>query len=195
MDAIATRKGTKTKKKVTEEATDAIQDGDQLDAAGSVTGGGTEESQGGQDGTPEPKQEQEFTLQYDVNSQQRYVDSTSQKTDFERMLDELARISKDMLVWDVEKFTKKYHGDGDEAETTAKKYAAFLGGFITNAAMELYDHGYRDAAFQKLDQARAVLEAKRKLETEVEAIRSSHEDAVDLSDMMDLFGGGEDSNG
>ena len=130
----------------------------------------------------------DFTLQYDVSSRERYVDSTSQKTEFDRMLDELSRISKDMLSWEVEKFTGKYQGD--EAAATARKFEAFLGGFITNAAMELYDRGYRDAAFQSLEQALKVLDAKRKLETEVESIKArNEEDSVDLSDMLGLFGG------
>lgn len=134
----------------------------------------------------------DFTLQYDVSSKERYVDSTSQKTEFDRMLDELSRISKDMLNWEVEKFTGKYQGDGDEATATARKFEAFLGGFITNAAMELYDRGYRDAAFQSLEQALKVLDAKRKLETEVESIKArNEEDSVDLSDMLGLFGGGD----
>ena len=120
------------------------------------------------------------------------MDSTSQKTEFDRMLDELSRISKDMLSWEVEKFTGKYQGEGDEAAATARKFEAFLGGFITNAAMELYDRGYRDAAFQSLEQALKVLDAKRKLETEVESIKArNEEDSVDLSDMLGLFGGGD----
>ena len=139
----------------------------------------------------------DFTLQYDVNSRERYVDSTSQKTEFDRMLDELSRISKDMLSWEVEKFTGKYQGEGDEAAAaTARKFEAFLGGFITNAAMELYDRGYRDAAFQSLEQALKVLDAKRKLETEVESIKArNEEDSVDLSDMLGLFGGDDSGDG
>ena len=127
-----------------------------------------------------------------MSSEERYVDSTSQKTNFEKMLEELGAISKDLLSWEVEKFadkfTKKFQGDGDEAEATAQKFAAFLGGFITNAAMELYDRGYKDAAFQRLDQAKNVLEARRKLEDEVESIKArQEEDVVDLSDMLGLF--------
>ena len=139
----------------------------------------------------------DFTLQYDVSSRERYVDSTSQKTEFDRMLDELSRISKDMLSWEVEKFTGKYQGEGDEAAAaTARKFEAFLGGFITNAAMELYDRGYRDAAFQSLEQALKVLDAKRKLETEVESIKArNEEDSVDLSDMLGLFGGDDSGDG
>lgn len=56
--------------------------------------------------------------------------------------------------------------------------------------MELYDRGYRDAAFQSLEQALKVLDTKRKLETEVESIKArNEEDSVDLSDMLGLFGG------
>lgn len=126
----------------------------------------------------------DITLQYDMDSQERYVDSTSQKTEFERVLDDLAVISKDMLSWEVEKFTRKYQGEGDEAESTARKFEAFLGGFITNAAMELYDRGYAEAALQRLEQAQKVLEARRKLESEVESIKArQEEDKVDLSDL------------
>ena len=130
-----------------------------------------------------------------MNSQERYVDSTSQKTDFDRMLDELGRISKEMISWQLEKFTKKYQkyqGDGDADTARAKKYEAFLGGFITNAAMELYDQGYPDVAFQRLDQAKNVLSARRKLETEVQSIKAQHEEnTLDLGDMLGLFGDGE----
>lgn len=130
-----------------------------------------------------------FTLQYDVTSQERYVDSTSQKTEFDRMLDELARISKEMISWELEKFTKKFQGDGDEDAARAKKFEAFLGGFITNAAMELYDRGYPDVAFQRLDQARNVLAAKQKLEDEMASIKARNEEnSMDLGDMLGLFG-------
>ncbi len=57
----------------------------------------------------------DFTLKYDLNSNQRYVDSTSQKSEFDRVLDELASISRDMLDWDVEKFTKKHGGDTEDS--------------------------------------------------------------------------------
>ena len=125
-----------------------------------------------------------FSLKYDVTSQERYVDSTSQKTEFDKVLDELGRISKDVLAWDLERFTKRHQGDGDEADALAKKFDAFLGSFITNAALELYDRGYPDAAFKRLEQARNVLEAKRKLEVEVESIKAKNEeDAMDLSDL------------
>ncbi|MCR4819086.1 MAG: hypothetical protein K5841_09045 [Fretibacterium sp.] len=137
----------------------------------------------------------EVTLKYDMDSGKRYVDETSQKTDFEKMLDELAKISKDMLSWEVEKFTdrftKKYVAEGMTLEeANSQKYEAFLGGFITNAAMELYDRGYEEAAIHKLEQAISVLEARKKLETEVDSIKArQEEDVVDLSDMLGLFDG------
>jgi len=133
--------------------------------------------------------ESDFTLKYDMNSNQRYVDSTSQKTEFDRVLDELASISRDMLDWNVEKFTKKYGGDTED--TLPLKLEAFLGGFITNAAMELYNRGYPEAAFRRLEQARTVLEAKRKLEVEVESIKAKQDESFDLSDMLGLFEEGE----
>ena len=111
------------------------------------------------------------------------------------MLDELADISKDLISWQVEKFarqhTGKYQGDFDKAESDAKKYEAFLGGYITNAAMLLYDNGYRDAAIKQLDQAKSILEARKKLEEETQAIKTRVEeddDAVDLTDILGLFG-------
>ena len=131
----------------------------------------------------------DFTLKYDMNSNQRYVDSTSQKSEFDRVLDELASISRDMLDWDVEKFTKKHGGDTEDA--LSKKWEAFLGGFIVNAAMELYNRGYSEAAFRRLEQARTVLEAKKKLEVEVEAIKAKQDESFDLSDMLGLSGEGE----
>jgi len=129
----------------------------------------------------------DFTLKYDLNSNQRYVDSTSQKSEFDRVLDELASISRDMLDWDVEKFTKKHGGDTEDAFHL--KLEAFLGGFIVNAAMELYNRGYSEAAFRRLEQARTVLEAKKKLEVEVEAIKAKQDESFDLSDMLGLSEG------
>jgi len=126
----------------------------------------------------------DFTLKYDMNSNQRYVDSTSQKSEFDRVLDELASISRDMLDWDLEKFTKKHGGDTEDA--LSKKWEAFLGGFIVNAAVELYNRGYSEAAFRRLEQARTVLEAKKKLEVEVEAIKAKQDGSFDLSDMLGL---------
>ena len=137
----------------------------------------------------------EVTLKYDMDSGKRYVDEISLKTNFEKVLEELAKISKDMLSWEVEKFTdrftKKYVGEGMTLEeANSKKFEAFLGGFITNAAMELYDRGYKDAAFHKLEQAVSVLEARRKLDYEVDSIKARQdEDVVDLSDMLGLFDG------
>ena len=62
--------------------------------------------------------------------------------------------------------------------------------------MELYDRGYRDAAFQSLEQALKVLDTKRKLEIEVESIKArNEEDSVDLSDMLGLFGGDDSGDG
>ena len=134
-------------------------------------------------------------MNYDFTSGKRYVDSVSTKTDFDRMLDELSAISGDLLSHEVEKFAKKFtgkfQGDFDKAESDAKKYEAFLGGYITNAAMILYDNGYREAAIKRLDQAKSILEARRKLEDETEAIKTRVEEeneSVDLSDILGLFG-------
>ena len=142
--------------------------------------------------------EEPFTLKYDVTSGERYVDKVSTKTEFDKMLDELAAISKDLLSWQVEKFAKQYtgkfHGDDDnKTEADARKYEAFLGGYITNAAMLLYDNGYRDAAIKQLDQAQNILVARKKLEDETQAIRDRVEEedaAVDLSDILGMFGDG-----
>ncbi len=134
-------------------------------------------------------------LKYDFTSGERYVDKVSTKTEFDKMLDELADISKDLLSWQVEKFAKqhtgKFQGDFDKAESDAKKYEAFLGGYITNAAMTLYDNGYRDIAIKQLEQAKSILEARKKLEEETEATRTrvaENDDAVDLTDILGLFG-------
>ena len=134
-------------------------------------------------------------LKYDFTSGERYVDKVSTKTEFDKMLDELADISKDLLSWQVEKFAKqhtsKFQGDFDKAESDAKKYEAFLGGYITNAAMTLYDNGYRDAAIKQLEQAKSILEARKKLEEETEATRTrvaENDDVVDLTDILGLFG-------
>ena len=134
-------------------------------------------------------------LKYDFTSGERYVDKVSTKTEFDKMLDELANISKDLLSWQVEKFAKqhtsKFQGDFDKAESDAKKYEAFLGGYITNAAMTLYDNGYRDIAIKQLEQAKSILEARKKLEEETEATRTrvaENDDVVDLTDILGLFG-------
>ena len=134
-------------------------------------------------------------LKYDFTSGKRYVDEVSTKTEFDKMLDELANISKDLLSWQVEKFAKqhtsKFQGDFDKAESDAKKYEAFLGGYITNAAMTLYDNGYRDIAIKQLEQAKSILEARKKLEEETEATRTrvaENDDVVDLTDILGLFG-------
>ena len=135
------------------------------------------------------------TLNYDFTSGERYVDKVSTKTEFDKMLDELSAISKDLLAHEVEKFavkfTGKFQGDSDKAEADAKKYEAFLGGYITNAAMTLYDNGYRDTAIKQLEQAKSILEARKKLEEETEATRTrvaENDDAVDLTDILGLFG-------
>ncbi len=145
-----------------------------------------------QDEEPEPD---EFKLQYDFTSGERYVDKVSTKTDFDKMLDELGAISKDLLEWQVEKFanqyTGKFQGEGDNSEAEAKKFEAFLGGYITNAAMILDDKGYRDQAIKQLEQAKSILEARKRLEEERQAIIARVEeqnDAVDLSDILGLFG-------
>lgn len=146
---------------------------------------------------PEINPEEPFKLQYDFTSGERYVDKVSTKTEFDKMLDELAAISKDLLSWEVEKFAKKYTGkfpgEGDKSEADAKKYEAFLGGYITNAAMTLYDNGYRDAAIKQLEQAKNILIARKKLEDETLAIKERVEEedaAVDLSDILGMFGDG-----
>ena len=135
------------------------------------------------------------TLQYDFTPGERYVDKVSTKTDFDKMLDELAAISNELLTHEVEKFalkfTSKFQGESDKAEADAKKFEAFLGGYIANAAMILYDNGYRDAALKKLEQARSIIEAKKRLEEEAEATRNRVEennDSVDLSDILGLIG-------
>lgn len=147
--------------------------------------------------TPEPthKDYSGANLQYDFTSGERYVDTVSTKTEFDKMLDELAAISNDLLTHEVEKFavkfTGKFQGDNDKAEADAKKYEAFLGGYITNAAMILYDNGYRDAAIKRLEQAKSILEARKKLEDETQAITArveENDDSVDLSDLLGLFG-------
>ncbi len=144
----------------------------------------------------EPESEsEEFKLKYDFTSGERYVDSVSTKTEFDKMLDELSAISGELLSHEVEKFAKqftgKFQGDFDKAEADAKKYEAFLGGYITNAAMLLYDNGYCDTAIKQLEQAKSILEARKKLEDETAAIKTRVEeenDSVDLSDILGLFG-------
>ncbi|MBR0151503.1 MAG: hypothetical protein IJP89_09095 [Synergistaceae bacterium] len=138
-----------------------------------------------------------FELKYDFTSGERYVDKVSTKTEFDRMLDELAAISKDLLSWEAEKFAREYAGrfneGNDSSQADARKYEAFLGGYITNAAMLLYDKGYREAAIKQLEQAKSILEARKKLEDETSAIKSRVEeqnDTVDLSDILGLFGDG-----
>lgn len=125
-------------------------------------------------------------MKYDVTSKERYVDSTSHKTDFDRVIDELSRISSETLSWDILKFTKKHFGD--LAEDEARKLESFLGGFIVNAAVSLYDKGLVDLAYKKLDEAKKVLDTKHKLKQEVEAIRlKTEEDSIDVSDLLGLF--------
>ena len=152
------------------------------------------------DPEPEPphkpkKDYTDYTPEYDFTSGTRYVDAVSTKTEFDKMLEQLADISRDLLAHEVEKFavkfTGKFQGDFDKAEADAKKYEAFLGGYITNAAMTLYDNGYPEAAIKKLEQAKSILEARKKLEEEKEAISSrveENDDAVDLSDILGLIG-------
>ncbi|GHS88960.1 hypothetical protein AGMMS49957_11330 [Synergistales bacterium] len=123
--------------------------------------------------------------QYDISSKERYVDSTSQKSEFDKVLDELANISKDTLSWNIIKATEKHFG-GTEEEI-ARKLEAFLGAFIVNAATELYNKGLKDAAFSRLEQAKKVLEAKQKLEKENESVREKlEESAIDVSDVLGL---------
>jgi hypothetical protein len=135
-----------------------------------------------------------FVPQYDVTSQERYVDSTSQKSEFDRVLDELGRISHETLSWDILRMTRKHFGDTEEHK--ARKFEAFMGAFIINAAAELFDKGLIDVAFAKLEQAKTILEAKRKLAQEVEAIRAKTEgDFFDVSDMLGLGGDGKEEGG
>ncbi|MDR2179459.1 MAG: hypothetical protein LBP21_04055 [Synergistaceae bacterium] len=127
----------------------------------------------------------EFVPQYDVTSKERYVDSTSQKSEFDRVLDELGRISQETLSWDILRMTRKHFGDTEEHN--ARKFEAFMGAFIVNAALELYEKGFAEAAFAKLEQAKTILEAKRKLAQEVEAIRAKREeDVFDVAAMLGL---------
>ena len=82
--------------------------------------------------------------------------------------------------------TKKHFGDTEE--DNARKWEAYLGGFIVNAAAALYDKGLSAAAYKKLDEAKKVLETKQKLAQEVEAIRrKTEEDSIDVSDILGLF--------
>ena len=127
-----------------------------------------------------------FVPQYDLTSKERYVDSMSQKTEFEKVIGELARISLESLSWDIVKMTKKHFGEAEE--DNALKWEAYLGGFIVNAAAALYDKGLGVAAYKKLDEARKVLETKEKLAQETEAIRlKTEEDSIDVSDILGLF--------
>ena len=123
---------------------------------------------------------------------ERYVDSISQKSEFDRILDELGRISEETLSWDILRMTRKHFGDTEEHN--ARKFEAFMGAFILNAAVKLCDQGLTDAAFAKLEQVKKVLEAKKKLAQEVESIRAqTEENAFDVSAMLGLsegnFGG------
>ena len=135
-------------------------------------------------------------LDYDFTSGERYVDKVSTKTEFDKMLDKLSAISKELLSWQTDKFARDYtvkFSEGESSQADARKYEAFLGGYITNAAMMLYDKGYRDAAIKQLEQAISILQARKKLEDETSAIKSRVEeqnDAVDLSDILGLFGDG-----
>lgn len=165
------------------------QDGDGTSGTGSI--GGTGSSTGG--GTSGGEIEDE----YDFDSNERYVDKVSTKTEFDKVLDSLAAISKDLLSHEVERFAKKYadkyQGNFTKAEADAKKYEAFLGGYITNAAMTLYDNNYREAAIRQLEQAKSVLIARQRLEEETSAIKERVEEegaAVDLSDILGMFGDG-----
>lgn len=136
-----------------------------------------------------------FSYKYDVSSDKRYVDLTSQKSDFDKILDELSGISKDTILADVKRLTEEFKIDEDGEEEKAKKFDALFGGFISNAAMELYDMGYVDMAFQRLEQTKNILEAKRKLETELAAIKAKHEEHdLDLFGDMGLFGGDDSGN-
>ena len=126
-----------------------------------------------------------FVPKYDVTSKERYVDSA--KSEFDRVLDELRRISEETLSWDVLRLTRKHFGDREE--DNLRKFETFMGAFIVNAAVRLYDQGLGGVALERLEQAKTVLEAKAKLALEVEAIRvKTEEDVLDLTDMLGLFG-------
>jgi hypothetical protein len=132
-----------------------------------------------------------FVPKYDVMSTERYVDSTAQKSEFDRVLDELGAISREKLAWDILRMTRKHFGDTEEENS--RKLDAFLGAFIVNAATDLYDRGLKDVALHRLEQAKTILEAKEKLSQEVESIRSrTEEDAFDVSAMLGLSPGGEE---
>lgn len=159
----------------------------------------TQEPEQSQEDLPqEPKSNKDYSgaqLNYDFTSGERYVDKVSTKTEFDKMLDELANISKELLSWQTEKFARDYtekFSEGESSQAEARKYEAFLGGYITNAAMLLYDKGYREAAIKQLKQAISILQARKKLEDETSAIKSRVEenDSVDLSDILGLFGDG-----
>lgn len=149
---------------------------------------------------PEPESEEpkteptEFALQYDVTSGKRYVDEVSTKTEFDKMLDELGSISHDIIEHESERFAGRYANKfSDEENAEARKYEAFLGGYISNAAMILYEKGYGDMAIKQLEQAKLKLEATKRLAEETAAIHSRVEennDMVDLSDILGLFGDG-----
>ena len=101
------------------------------------------------------------------------------------MLDELSQIGKETAEWDVLRWTQKHFNDTEEER--ARKLESYFGSLIVHSAQALYDHGLADSAFQKLDQAKNVLEAKDKLAAEVEAIKSRSEDVFDVSDLLGLF--------
>ena len=127
-----------------------------------------------------------FVPQYDVTSKERYVDSTSQKTELDRIIGELARISLETLSWDILKMTKKHFGN-DEG-TNARKLEAYLGGFIINAASVLFDKGLGDVAFKKLEEAKKILEVKHKLDEEAQTTRlKTKEYDIDVSDVLGLL--------
>ena len=141
------------------------------------------------------KPEEEKKPEEAPKSGTRYVDLN--KTDFDKMLDELASISKDIIEHETEKFAKKctvkFHGDFDKDEADAKKYTAFLGGYITNSAMLLCDLVNFETAISKLEEVCNVLKARKKIDAETAAIRTQVEEegaVVDLSDILGLFGDG-----
>ncbi len=146
-----------------------------------------------------PEKNEEFKLKYDFTSGERYVDSISTKTEFDKLLIEIENMSKDFLSWEAEKFMKKFFDkiksdeNNTEEQATAKKLEAFLGGFINEAAIMLYDKGYGELAIKRLEQAKSILETKKRLEEETLAINTRVEesgDMVDLSDILSLLGDG-----
>ena len=132
----------------------------------------------------------EFVPQYDIASTQRYVDSTSRKTESDRTLDELRSRAGDALARDLVDMAQEYlHGT---EEDNARCLEAFLGAFVAGASTQLFDRGFEEAALRQLDQARTILEARQKLSREIEEMRSRAEkETFDVSALLGLSEEGE----